>query len=239
MNAISHAATALLVRKRWPGLPLWLALLCVQLVEFAWVVLNLVGVESTSTAATVRSIADVHLDHMPYSHSVASTLLLAAAAWCWMAFVLRRRDWAAAAAVAIGSHLVLDVLVHVPDIEVLPWVSSLKIGTGLYGVPACALVVELAYGVWCWWVFRGSRALLAAIVGFNLLALTFYLPGVPGPETWLAGHPRWFAALILVHVVTALLAVGVLARPRRGDTQADDPGSSSTQARLRPSRLAR
>jgi hypothetical protein len=34
MNAINHAATALLIKKKWPGVPIIPFLLSVQLVEF-------------------------------------------------------------------------------------------------------------------------------------------------------------------------------------------------------------
>jgi hypothetical protein len=35
-------------------------------------VLNHLGVEQTTTSATVRSVADIHLAYIPYSHSVAT-----------------------------------------------------------------------------------------------------------------------------------------------------------------------
>jgi len=40
--------------------------------ELAWVGLNYLGVERATTEATVRSVSDIHLAYMPYSHSVAT-----------------------------------------------------------------------------------------------------------------------------------------------------------------------
>lgn len=212
MNAINHAATALLLKKRWPALPLLPALVSVQLIELLWVFLNLVNVEVTKTEPTVHALNDIHLFYMPYSHSVGSVLLIAAACWFVLAKVVQRPAWALPVAIGICSHIVLDVLVHAPDIEVIPGVTSLKIGSGLYVVPVFALVVELLYGVFCWRVFRGSAALLAAIVGLNLASLSFYVPWIPGPESLLAGHPKVFAAVILVHIVVGLAVVGHFVR---------------------------
>lgn len=215
MNAISHAATALLLKKRWPDLPLLPALVSVQLIEFMWVAFNLVGLERTTVDPPVRSMADVHLAHMPWSHSVASTLVVAALAWVLLAKVFSRPAWAWPVAVGVCSHLVLDILTHAHDIEILPGITHEKIGSGLYAVPAWALLVEIAYGVLCWRVFRGSPLLLGVILAFNLAAISFYVPQIPGPEGLLAGHPKVFAGVILVHIVAGLAAIGWLARDER------------------------
>ncbi len=214
MNAINHAATALLVNRKWPGVPIVAVLVAVQLVEFLWVALNLLGVELTTTEPQVRALDDIHLVHMPWSHSIAATVVLAAAAWILVAKVLRRPNWALAVAAAISSHIVLDLATHAPDIALAPGIASPLLGSGLYAVPLVALAVETAYGIGCWWAFGGSRELLAAIVLFNLGALSFYAPGIAGPEQFLAGQPKLFAAAIGVHVVLGLMAVGFLARGR-------------------------
>lgn len=212
MNAINHAATALLLKKRWPQLPLLPALVSVQLIELLWVFLNLANVEVTTTEPSVSALNDIHLFYMPYSHSIGSVLLIAAVCWFVLAKVVRRPRWALPFAIGICSHIVLDVFVHARDIEVIPGVISTKIGSGLYDVPALALVVELLYGVFCWRVFRGSQGLLAAIVGLNLASLSFYVTSIPGPESLLAGHPKVFAAVILVHIVVGLGAIGYFVR---------------------------
>ena len=212
MDAINHAATALLINKKWPGVPIIPVLLSVQLVEFLWVAFNLLGIEMTTTEPQVRALNDIHLAYMPYSHSIAATIVLAFAVWAVVAKLLDRPTWGLALAVAISSHIVLDLATHVHDIALAPGIESPKFGSGLYGVPLLALVVETIYGIWCWWVFRGSKALLAVIVLFNLAALSFYAPAIPGPEQFLAGHPKIFAAVIGVHVIVGLVAVGFFAR---------------------------
>lgn len=215
MNAINHAATALLINKKWPGVPMVPVLICVQLIEVLWVFLNLVGLEVTTTEPQVASLADIHLASMPYSHSIASTVLIAGLVWLVTAKLLGRPGWAIALALAVSSHIVLDLATHVQDIQIAPGLPSPRFGTGLYGIPIFALIFETVYGVWCWWVFRGSKALLAVIVAFNLGALSFYVPVIPGPEAFLAGHPRIFVAIVGVHIVAGLLAIGVFARKPR------------------------
>jgi membrane-bound metal-dependent hydrolase YbcI (DUF457 family) len=212
MNAINHAATALLVNKKWPGVPIIPVLLSVQLVEFLWVVFNLLGIETTTTEPQVRALNDIHLAYMPYSHSIIATAVWAFLVWVVVAKLLKKPAWGLALAVAVSSHIILDLATHVHDIALAPGIESPKFGSGLYGAPLLALVVETIYGVWCWWVFRGSKALLAIIVIFNLAALSIYSAAIPGPEQLLAGHPKFFAAIIGVHIIAGLVAVGFFAR---------------------------
>src|SRR2546425_1090104 len=75
MFAIDHAATALLVKRRFPSVPMAPLLVSVQAMELAWVTLNYLGVERTTTESTVRSVADIHLAYMPFSHSVGTAII--------------------------------------------------------------------------------------------------------------------------------------------------------------------
>src|SRR5450830_1685377 len=120
MNAINHAATALLVHKRWPAVSIVPVLLAVQLVEILWVVFNLLGIEITTTEPQVRALNDIHLAFMPYSHSIAATVVLAGAVWLLAAKVFDKPGWALALALAVASHIVLDLATHVHDIAIAP-----------------------------------------------------------------------------------------------------------------------
>src|SRR5215510_16201549 len=86
MFAVDHAATALLVKRRFPSVSLTPMLLSVQAMELAWVLLNYLGIERTTTEPVVRSVADIHLEYMPYSHSVATGLGAALLAWMVIEF---------------------------------------------------------------------------------------------------------------------------------------------------------
>jgi len=86
MFAINHAATGLIIKKIYPDVPIASILVSVQLIEILWVVLSFLRVEKTTTENKVESVSDVHLEYMPFSHSVVSTVVLAAGAWLLFAF---------------------------------------------------------------------------------------------------------------------------------------------------------
>ena len=217
MFAVDHAATALLIKRRFPSVSLVPMLLSVQAMELAWVGLNYLGVERTTTEATVRSVADIHLACMPYSHSAATALGGALLAWFLVEKGLGRPLLGRALGIGIVSHLVLDLVTHARDIALWPG-STLALGLGLYDrAPMWGFALEIAYGVVCWRVYRGSRSLLAMIVLGNLANITLFSAAIPGPEQFLAGHPLMLVTLIAVQIVATLVLVDVLATRRTSD----------------------
>jgi len=215
MFAIDHAATALLIRRRYPRVSLVPVLVAVQAMELAWCVLNYLGVERTTTEPVVRSVADIYLAYMPWSHSVATPILAALIAWLVLERGFHRPALGRAVGLGIVSHLVLDLATHAHDIVLWPGHAQPRLGLGLYAsAPIAAFLVELLYGVFCWRVYRGSRGLLAFIVLFNLANITFFSTSIPGPESLLAGRPLLVVTVVAIQIVVTLAGVWLLARRR-------------------------
>lgn len=216
MFAVDHAATALLIKRRFPSVSMTALLVSVQAMELSWVALNYLGIERTTTSPTVESVADIHLASMPYSHSIATVTAAALIVWWSIERGFRRPALGRAVGIGIVSHLVLDLATHAHDIALWPGSQSAKLGLGLYnGAPSVAFAVELVYGVLCWWIYRGTSTLLAVIVAGNLANISFFFATIPGPEQWLAGRPLLVVTVILVQIVTMLVLVGVLSSRRR------------------------
>src|SRR5262245_6154177 len=212
MFAVDHAATALLIKRRFPSVSLAPMLLAVQAMELAWVVLNYLGVERTSTETSVRSVADIHLAYMPFSHSAATAAGAALVAWLVVEKGLGRPLLGRAIGIGIVSHLVLDLVTHARDIALWPGSTLPALGLGLYDrAPMWGFFLEMAYGVICWWVYRGSGSLLAMIVLGNLANITLFSTAIPGPEKYLAGHPLMVVTMVFLQIVTTLALVYVLA----------------------------
>jgi hypothetical protein len=72
MYAINHAATALLIKRKQPTALILPLLISVQLVEILWVIFNYLDWEHFSV-----SNGRLHLDFLPYSHSVFSVVVAA------------------------------------------------------------------------------------------------------------------------------------------------------------------
>jgi hypothetical protein len=209
MFAIDHAATALLIKRRFPEEPIIPLLLSVQLMELLWVALNLLGIERTTTELSVRSVSDIHLVFMPYSHSLVTSLGYAILACILLSVLFHRPKLGFAVALGITSHLVLDLLTHARDIAIAPGLDNVKLGLGLYSLfPLGAFFLEILYGIFCWWVYKGGKMLLVVIVLFNVANLSLLSPAVPGPEALLANRPTAIVLLIAAQIVVTLFLVG-------------------------------
>lgn len=221
MQAVSHIATALILKKAVPSAPLFGLIIATEMMEYLWVALNLAGVELTVIDETMRSVADIHLAHMPFSHSLLTSVLIAAA----VGLVILWRGGRAASAVAlvmalgVVSHIVLDLLVHAPDIVLGPMLEDRKFGTGLYAnLPMLALAIETLWCVLCWWIYRGNWKLLGLIVVLSISSVPFYSPIINTGEAALGGQSTSFAVMILVQMLATSVLVWLFARqPRTAD----------------------
>ncbi len=227
MQAINHAATALILKRKFPTAPLFGLILATEAVEYLWVGLNVIGVEKTIIDTPMQSVADVHLVHMPFSHSLATSALIALIVGLFV--FLRGGKAASAVSIAIGlgvfSHIVLDVLVHAPDIAVTPLLGSPKIGTGLYsGLPVPALILETLWGVFCWYSYQGSKKLLGLILGLGLASIPIYSAAINIGEGALGGHNVVFACVILGQMLVTSALVWIFAREKT--EQAVSPASA-------------
>lgn len=213
MFAINHAATALIFKKKFPEVKIVWLLLSVQFIEFIWVVLNLIGIEKTSTEATVNYVGDIHLYHMPFSHSILSSLLLSVATFALVRLFTKELKIALVISLAVASHIILDILVHAKDIP-LSFISiDPKFGSQLYTLfPYIAFIIEFAYGILCWYYFRGSTKLLLIIVGFNLANFTIFSPDIVGLESIFANRPILLVTVILIQIILTLYLVGRFSR---------------------------
>ena len=210
MFAINHAATSLIIKRIFPDVPMTAILVSVQLIEGLWIVLNFLGIEKTTTENRVESVSDVHLEYMPFSHSVVSTAVLTACAWMLFALGFKAPDVGIAVALGICSHLVLDLISHARDIAIVAFLESKRFGLGLYEKkPAVAFVFETIYGISCWWVYGGSTTLFWIIVVFNLANASFFIKTIPGPERFLAHRPFWITVIVALQIIVTAVLVGL------------------------------
>jgi len=209
MHAVNHAITALAIKKAAPAAPLASLLISVQAMEMMWVGFHFAGVEWTEVDEGATSVAGVHLAHMPWSHSVAMTGVVALIAAIAGFAIWKRVGIALALGVGVASHIMLDLLTHAPDIQLTPFMADPKYGLGLYGaVPAIAWLVELGYGLFIWRLVGGGKGLLALILLFNAAAFTSYMPFVGGAMN---PDPMAFAQFVAIQIAITLPLIYVLA----------------------------
>jgi membrane-bound metal-dependent hydrolase YbcI (DUF457 family) len=170
MYAINHAATALLIKKKQPDLPVLPLLISVQLVEILWIIFTYTGWEYFSV-----SNGKFHLDFLPYSHSLFSGVVCAFISFAIINWSYKNRKLAIAFAIGVLSHVVIDMLFHKKDIRLSPFSATPAWGLGIIDYPLLNFAIEVMYGIVCWWYFKGSKALLIVIIVFNIIDLPIML----------------------------------------------------------------
>jgi len=209
MFAINHAATALIIKKEFGSVPIIWLLISVQFMEILWIVLNYLGIERTTTEKEVRYVGDVHLSYMPFSHSIVTMVGVALLAWLIIGKGLNQPDIGLALGIGVISHLVLDLITHSKDIAIAPVIKGPKFGLGLYAkYPMVAFILEIGYGMVCWWIYKGGWALLTTIVVFNLANISMFSSAVTGIEKHMANRPLLITTVILAQILLTLILVG-------------------------------
>lgn len=235
---IGHYAPALALSRARPSLRLWPLFLATQLVDVGWALFIWLGVEHARIVPGFTRSNDLDLYDMPYTHSAVATLAWSAFAflvWRFTPSTHTRRGDALLIALAVASHFVLDLIVHVHDLPVLS-AQGPKLGFGLWQHRGLALGLETSLfagaALFWWWPRRAAPG--ARRSGVWLLAMTafaaasFFIPAPPSP--------RLLALTLLsVHVACAALAGwaagSIVTTPARSEIE---PGLGSERSRRRP-----
>ncbi|WP_066399620.1 permease [Neobacillus mesonae] len=139
-----HFGIAAAVKSKTPELPLWSLLVSTQLLDIAFIPFNLAGMES------IEPIGEGGYAKMMiyafYSHSFIGAMLLSI-----LAGFLAGGFWGKRSGVIIGavafSHWVLDLIVHRPDLPILPGNAGglPLLGLGLWDYVFASILIELLF----------------------------------------------------------------------------------------------
>ncbi|WJY18370.1 hypothetical protein QQS45_12205 [Alteriqipengyuania flavescens] len=142
---IGHFAPALVaaahVEKTGQARVLGGMFIAAQLVDFAFFILVLLGVEQFRIVPGITAMNPLDLYLMPFTHSLAGTLGWAGLFALLTALFLRDMRFAILGAGVVLSHWFLDLLVHRPDLTLVG--EAPKLGLGLWNVPWAIVPLEL------------------------------------------------------------------------------------------------
>jgi hypothetical protein len=159
-----------------PRVSLGTLFLSVQFADALWPVLLLAGIEHVRIVAGLMRTSPLDFWDYPIRQSLVALL-----AWGLLfgaIYFLSRRSFAAAVVLAVGvvSHWLLNVVMHRPDVAVLP--RGPYLGLGLWNCPSGTLAVEgLLYALGATVYLRTTRS-RDAVGNWALAALLVLLPVV-------------------------------------------------------------
>ena len=230
---LGHFGAALALKRLEPKLSLGTLFLAVQLPDLLWGIFLLTGWEQVRIDPGYTAVTPLQFIHYPISHSLLGmagwAVAMAAVYYSWPTRDTSRH-WQAAVLVglAVVSHYLLDVIVHVPDLP-LSGDSPIRLGLGLWNHPIATLLLELASlaaGVAVYVAFRSTRHPVRAgrLAGLVAVLVAIYLLNFFGPP------PPGVTAIAVADIVGLLLLVAFAAW---ADRRAKAVDGSAARARPR------
>jgi hypothetical protein len=196
-----HFAVALAAKRVAPRTSLGTLVAAGQLIDLAWPVLLLAGVERVRVDPGNTAYTPLDFTHYPWTHSALAVLLWAAVFGALYRWRTRYRAGAWVVAGLVASHWLLDALSHRPDLPL--WPGGPLVGLGLWNSVPWTVAVEgllLAGGALLYvrttrrrdavgrWGLYGFMALVVGITAAGLLGPpppSTRAIGVAGLATWL------------------------------------------------------
>ena len=205
---VGHYAAAYAAKAVRPALPLWLLFVAVQLVDFGWAVLIVLGIERARIEPGFTEASMLDLYHMPYTHSLVGALIWSAA--FGLLYLAARRGAgtmtsAVILAATVFSHWLADLLVHVPDLPLVYGEPKLGLGLWRHFWASQALEIGFLAAALIWYVRvtrpNGPWGRIAPWLLFAVLLAVQAFSHVPPPEL-----PTMNMFAIRAFVVFALFA---------------------------------
>jgi membrane-bound metal-dependent hydrolase YbcI (DUF457 family) len=185
---LGHYGVALAAKRYAPRTSLGTLILAAQFLDLIWPLFLVIGWERVHVVPGLMKASPLDFEHYPISHSLLMALVWGALLGGGYHVFRRYPRGAAAIAVAVVSHWILDLPMHRPDLPLWPG-SSTKLGLGLWNSIGATIFIELALlaaGVVIYvGVTRprdnmGTRALAALVV---VLVLIFFMALFAPPPT--------------------------------------------------------
>lgn len=201
---LGHFAVGMAAKRVAPRVSLGTLFVAAQFLDLLWPTLLLLGIERVRIVPGITRMTPLDFEHYPVSHS-----LLAAVGWGLLVGLLyyawrRRAGDASVLGLAVVSHWLLDVVVHRPDLPLVP--GGPMVGFGLWNSVAGTLIVELSlFAAGAWIYLRTTRPrdatgrwATAGLLGFLLAVYLASAFGAPPPDVtaiaWV-GEAQWLIVL--------------------------------------------
>lgn len=168
---IGHYGVALAGKKLDQRPSLGTMFLAAQFLDVLWPVFILLGIEHVSIVHASDPFLTLDFTYYPFSHS-----LLASAVWgalFGLGYYLIRKNLKGAVilGILVVSHWILDLIVHVPDLPLVPG-GGPKVGMGMWDSVGLTVAVEgliFILGAWLYVSSSRNRNLRGSLALWGLL----------------------------------------------------------------------
>ncbi|MGB8317736.1 MAG: hypothetical protein WCE54_06410, partial [Ignavibacteriaceae bacterium] len=113
-----------------------------QFLDLLWPVFILLGIENVKIVPGLMAANPLDFTYYPYTHSLFFTIIWGILFGAVYFLVRKNLKGSFLLGSLVLSHWILDLIVHRPDLPVLPW-SDLKVGFSLWNSVPVSFVLEV------------------------------------------------------------------------------------------------
>ncbi len=213
---VGHFGVSLALKKYDQSLSLGFLFIAVQLVDFLFPIFNLLGLEDGHIVPGFVEASYLDLYNLPITHSLLGALFWAIATYFIVRFGFLRASSKSQAensqtsllmGISVFSHYVLDLIVHTPDLLIVPGIDF-KIGLGLWNYYLPSILIEAVFLLGGFLIYNqvtpsGSdvRSKYGMLIFMVVLLLVNFMLVTPDP---VPGINIFGASLILVFLYLIL-----------------------------------
>jgi membrane-bound metal-dependent hydrolase YbcI (DUF457 family) len=192
---IGHFGAAFAAKKVVKRPSLGTLFMAAQFVDLLWTLFLLLGIESVKIEPGNTAVTPLNFINYPFTHSLFGVLVWGVLFGFIYFLIKKDKKTSVVLGLLVLSHWILDLLVHRPDLPVIPGVD-LKVGLGLWNSVSLTIILESIIffgGVYLYSVLtkarnkKGVYSFLGLIV-FLALVYVANLFGSPPPSEEAIGY---------------------------------------------------
>ncbi|MFZ0452812.1 MAG: metal-dependent hydrolase [Ignavibacteriaceae bacterium] len=172
-----------------------------QFLDLLWPVFILLGIENVKIVPGLMAANPLDFTYYPYTHSLFFTIIWGILFGAVYFLVRKNLKGSFLLGSLVLSHWILDLIVHRPDLPVLPW-SDLKVGFGLWNsVPVSFVLEVLIFSLGAFFYLSSTKAKNKtgnfALWGLIIFLLVIFIANIfssPPPSVeaiGIAGLSQW------------------------------------------------
>jgi len=176
-----------------------------QWVDLIWPILLLLGIEKVEIEPGISAVTPLDFLYYPFTHSLLAAIIWGVLFGLLYFLIKKKLKTAIILGVLVVSHWFLDLIVHIPDLLLIPGLE-LKVGLGLWNRIVGTLLVEgliFAGGVYLYLKTTKAKNKTGnfALWGLILFLVLIYIGNLFGPPPdsvqaiAIVGNAQWLIIL--------------------------------------------
>ena len=176
-----------------------------QWIDLIWPILVLFGIEKVEIEPGISSVTPLNFSYYPFTHSLVGVLLWSILFGTIYFFIKKNYKTSIILGLLVLSHWFLDLIVHIPDLPIIPG-EGFKVGLGLWNSFAATLIVEgLVFTIGLYLYLKSTIAKNKtgsySLLGLVIFLVVIYISNLIGPPPesaeaiGIVGNAQWLIIL--------------------------------------------